>query len=319
MLKKPIKQTTLVKQLLTTLAQSALVAFGVSMLVVGLVGFALVLAQLESSFSLQAMLSADISILAIPLFLLLFVVMFWWITRRRCKQLLENNVLPALNELSDDISHLRLIDPFVETQQKFEFEEVQHIYEKMMAHLKNLKTVYKNLDLLNVTDNVTGLFKRKFFYEIIKHQNYVSKRYQRPYSLMLVKLVELQDPQMKEMEKLNLFAQLMIDSIRQSDMLFHVTDKAFILVASDTDGTGIKQLSQDFGCRILNLAHEYPGFECKFELGYATYGEQDCSNINEMIHTMMSRLFKVELNNFDTSDNDLIPTEQEVAQTQLSS
>lgn len=312
MLETPSKQSTLVKRVLGTLAQSAFMAFGVSMLVVGLVSFTIAFAQLESSFSLQAMLSAQISILVIPLFLLVFVAVFWWVTRRRCKHLLENNVLPALTELSDDISHLRLIDPFVETQQKFEFEEVQHIYEKMMSHLKNLKTVYKNLDLLNVTDNVTGLFKRKFFYEIIKHQNYVSKRYQRPYSLMLIKLVELNDPQMKDVEKLNLFAQLMIDSIRQSDMLFHVTDKAFILVASDTDADGIKHLSQDYGCRILNLAQEYPGFECQFELGYATYGEQDCSNINEMIHTMMSRLFKVELNNFDTSD--LIPTERESTQ-----
>lgn len=311
MLEKSLKQSTLVKRVLTTLAQSALIAFGVSMLVVGLVAFAIAFAQLESSFSLAAIMSANISILVIPLFLLLFVAVFWLVTRRRFKHLLENNVLPALNELSDDISHLRLIDPFVETKQKFEFEEVQYIYEKMMSHLKNLKTIYKNLDLLNVTDNVTGLFKRKFFYEIIKHQNYVSKRYQRPYSLMLVKLVELNDSQMKDIEKLNVFAQLMINSIRQSDMLFHVTDKAFILVASDTDAPGIQQLSQDFGCRILGLAQEYPEFECQFELGYATYGEEECNNINEMIHTMMSRLFKVELDKFDTTTHEVIQTELE--------
>ncbi|MBE0494618.1 MAG: hypothetical protein IBX48_09800 [Thiomicrospira sp.] len=301
MLEKPLNQTTLVKRVLATLAHSAFIAFGVSMLVVGLLAFAIVFVQLESGFSIKAMLSADISILVIPLFLLLFVFVFWLVTLRRFKSLLENDVLPALNELSDDISHLRLIDPFVETQQKFEFEEVQHIYEKMMSHLKNLKTIYKNLDLLNVTDNVTGLFKRKFFYEIIKHQNYVSKRYKRPYSLMLIKLVELNHPQMKDIEKLNLFAQLMIDSIRQSDMLFYVTDKAFILVAADTDAPGIEQLSRDFGCRILEVAQAYSEFECHFELGYATYGEQECTNINEMIHTMMSRLFKVELDHFDTT------------------
>lgn len=300
MLKKPLNQTTLVKRVLTTLAHSAFIAFGVSMLVVGLLAFAIVFVQLESGFSIKAMLSADISILVIPLFLLLFVFVFWLVTRRRFKSLLENDVLPTLNELSDDISHLRLIDPFVETQQKFEFEEVQHIYEKIMSHLKNLKTIYKNLDLLNVTDNVTGLFKRKFFYEIIKHQNYVNKRHNRPYSLMLVKLVELNHPQMSDIEKLNLFAQLMINSVRQADMLFHVTDKAFILVASDTDAPGIAQLSQDFGCRILEAAQEFPEFECQFELGYATYGEQECTNINEMIHTMMARLFKVELDRFET-------------------
>lgn len=314
MLDNPQKPSTLIKRMLNTLVFSALTAFGVSMLVVGVVGFTIVIAQLETDFSIKAMLSADISILVIPLFLLLFVLVFWLVTRRRLKHLLENNVLPALNELSDDISHLRLIDPFVETQQKFEFEEVQHIYEKMMSHLKNLKTIYKNLDLLNVTDNVTGLFKRKFFYEIIKHQNYVSKRYQRPYSLMLVKLVELNDPQMKDMEKLNLFAQLMINSIRQSDMLFHVTDKAFILVASDTDADGIAKLSNDFGGRILLGAKDYPGFECLFELGYATYGEQECSNINEMIHTMMSRLFKVEVDCFDT-ENELNQLESDLVKT----
>lgn len=300
MLNSPMNQTTLVKRALSTLTRSALIAFAVSMLIVSLTSFAIAFVQLESTFSMQAMFSAEISILVIPLFLLVFVVVFWLTARRCVKNLFENSVLPALNELSDDISHLRLIDPFVETQQKFEFEEVQHIYEKMMSHLKNLKTIYKNLDLLNVTDNVTGLFKRKFFYEIIKHQNYVSKRYKRPYSLMLIKLVELNHPQMKDVEKLNLFAQLMIDSIRQSDMLFHVTDKAFILVAADTDAPGIEQLSRDFGCRILEAAQTYSEFECHFELGYATYGEQECTNINEMIHTMMSRLFKVELDRFET-------------------
>lgn len=301
MLDTPLNQTTLLQRAFSTLARSAIIAFAISMFIVGLTSFAIAFVQLESSFSLKSMLSAEISILVIPLFLFVLAGVFWQITRRRFKYLLENNVLPALNELSDDISHLRLIDPFIETQQKFEFEEVQHIYEKMMSHLKNLKTIYKNLDLLNVTDNVTGLFKRKFFYEIIKHQNYVSKRYGHPYSLMLIKLVELNHPQMKDMEKLNLFAQLMIDSIRQSDMLFHVTDKAFILVAADTDAPGIEQLSRDFGCRIMEAAQAYSELECHFELGYATYGEQECTNINEMIHTMMSRLFKVELDHFDTT------------------
>lgn len=285
---------TLIRLLKASIFKAALLSFILSMLISGVLTFAALFFLVED-FSLQALVSYEMSIFSVPLFLLFFSLMFWLITRTDVENAVEEKLLEPLNDLSLQISNLRVMGHLEQPEQHYDLAEVQQIYDLMAGHIRSFHMVYEHLDVLNVTDHTTGLFSRQYFYEVVKHESYMAQRYQRPFSILIIQLRYISHPTLSEREQLTRFGQILINNVRHADMVFHITDKVFILLTPETDQSQAEHLVKDFGERILQAKKTILDFKLDFQIGTATYGDEDGTHVDELIQSAKKRMTKVEL------------------------
>lgn len=288
---------TLINQLKATIFKATVIAFGFSVLITG--ALTLFIAYVfADKFSLQSLLHIELSIFSLPFFLLLFGVVFWLITRSDVQHMVEQKLIDPLNDLSLQISNLRVMGKLEHLQQpelSYELAEVQQIYDLMAGHIRSFHMVYEHLDVLNVTDHTTGLFSRQYFYEVVKPESYMAQRYQRPFSILIIQLRYISHPTLNEKEQLARFGQIIINNVRHADMVFHITDKVFILLTPETDQAQAEHFVGDLGQRMLNAKKKIADYRLDFQIGMATYGDEDGTHVDELIQSAKKRMTKVEL------------------------
>ena len=224
------------------------------------------------------------------IFLLIFIVVATIITNK----LVQTNLLVPLGRLNDRVRRLRLSSH----EQHIDWErtpqqmiEVDQIDQSISAHIQTIHGIYDKLDALVVTEHQTGLFHKERFNEVMKYELFRSHRYQHPFSLLLIKLVnvkvlnstakniEMEDPGSKYM----VFGQIIHNDTRETDMAFRLEEQIFAIVAPETDEEGIQRVKEDIYHRLINSdipdhaknSIVRPEYEFTIQLGSVTCNGSD--------------------------------------------
>lgn len=266
------------------------IALFASMIVTGIITFGVVLFLLGESASVANLLSYKVSILVIPSFLLFFVIFFFFIADAFIKPFIAQHLVAPLHQLANEIARLRLDELESPAPKRFVVKEVGDIYSALDKHLQTFLSMYDKFDALMLTEHKTGLLRRTHLDESLRHEVFLAQRFNRIFSVMVVRLKKLNDPTHTANENLQGFTHELKSSTRNSDMLFYVNDHLFILVAPQTDCEEINGLAAELGARIRHAHGDETEFICEFEVGCATYGDTDGKTPNDLLHAVMRNL-----------------------------
>lgn len=180
-------------------------------------------------------------------------------------------------------------------------KEVADIDQAIGVQIDHLKALYQKLDSLYVTEHETGLFHRDRFTEAIKFEVYRAERYDRAFSIILIKLLKIHSTNQKneatKAEKVNYFASHLNECIRQSDIPFRITKQLFAVLLPETDENGIvsakSRLMERFDHFEDRIAQHKPelGHDHFFEIitSHATFKE-DALTANDLTKIAIDRL-----------------------------
>lgn len=266
------------------------IALIASMVVTGVVTSGLVLYLLGESASLSNLLSYKVSILVIPLFLVLFVVFFFFIAGALIQPFIAERLVEPLKQLTHEIARLRLDELESPKHKHFDVKEVEEIYNALDKHIQGFHSMYDKFDALMLTEHKTGLLRRTHLDESLRHEVFLAQRFNRIFSVMVVRLKKLRDLTHSDNENLQGFTHELKSSIRNSDMLFYINDHLFILIAPQTDCGEINMLAAELGARMGQAHGDDVEFICEFEVGCATYGDTDGKTPNDLLHAAMRNL-----------------------------
>ena len=272
-----------------------IIALTASMMLTGLISLGWVYYQLGDRASINGFIGYEISILVVPLFLAAFVAFFYVIANALIKPYIHQQLVEPLRHLSSEIQTLRFDDFPKAAPRYFEIREVEEIYRALESHISNFHSMYDKFDALMMTEHKTGLLRRVHLDESLRHEVFLAQRFERIFSIMVVKLTQLKDPKHTSVEKLQGFTQELKTSTRNTDMLFYINDHLFILVAPQTDCDEINVLANELALRIQRTHRNEDDFVCHFEVGCATYGEDQGTTPNELLHSAMRDLHQVNL------------------------
>ncbi|MDX1351782.1 MAG: diguanylate cyclase, partial [Thiomicrorhabdus sp.] len=238
----------------------------------------------------------QISTTSTLVFFLLFLSIFIAVATLITNRLIQTNLLVPLAGLNERVKRLRLSSH----EQYIDWErmpqkmlEIDQIDESISQHIQTIHGIYDKLDALVVTEHETGLFHKERFNEVIRYELFRSHRYQRPFSLVLIKLVtvktlnatakniEMEEPGSKYM----IFGQILNSDTRDTDMAFRLEEHIFAIIAPETDEKGIEFVKQDIYNRLINSSTPTgiersiarPEYEFTIQVGSATYNGDDTS------------------------------------------
>jgi diguanylate cyclase (GGDEF)-like protein len=246
---------------------------------------------LAGTMVLQVPMSINqISATSIIIFFLIFLLIFIVVATIITNKLVQTNLLVPLSGLNERVKRLRLssheqhID-WERTPQKM--IEIDQIDESISTHIHIIRGIYDKLDALVVTEHETGLFHKERFNEVIKYEIFRSHRYQHPFSLLLIKLVNVKvlNATAKNIErekpgsKYMVFGEILHNDTRETDMAFRLEEHIFAIVAPETDEEGVEKLQTDIYNRLVhselpkNNQHNIakPEYEFTIQLGHTTY------------------------------------------------
>lgn len=278
-------------QLQAKILVAVILALALSFVLTGVISLLIVWFILGDQASLENLVKYEVSILSVPLFLIAFVVFFFYIQRKITKEFTDNKILAPLNELTRQIEMLRLEDMQSLTPREKDVPEVRQIYEALRTHVNEFRSIYDKFDALMITEHQTGLLRRSHLDESVRHEIFLCERYDRVFSIMIVKLQRLQIPGVDKTTALQQFTEHLRVTTRNADMVFFINEKLFVVVAPETDRIEIKRMQADFRQRIDHSYLEQEGTEIAFALGAATYGEDaDGTSFSELIAVAKKQL-----------------------------
>lgn len=265
----------------------------VSLSVTGLITFGLIYYLLGDSASLNALLNYQVSILVIPLFLVMFVFLFFLIADALIRPFIRESLVFPLRYLSSEIKTLRFDDATKISPRHYAVREVEEIYRALEAHIQDFHSMYDKFDALMLTEHKTGLLRRVHLDESLRHEVFLAQRFKRIFSIVVVKIKQLKDPSHTADETVQSFTQQLKSSTRNIDMLFYISDRLFILVAPQTGCEEVNILASELSNRIQQSHRNEQDFSCQFEVGCATYGEAQGITPNELLHSAMRDLHQI--------------------------
>jgi len=100
---------------------------------------------------------------------------------------------------------------------------------------------------LSVTDELTGLYNRRHFYEVLETEIYRAKRYGRPFCLAVLDLDKFKEYNDKYGHTvgdgvLKVFASMLVSALRKTDMAFRYGGDEFTIVLPGTDARRAMQI-----------------------------------------------------------------------------
>lgn len=252
---------------------------------------------LAGTMTLQVPMSINsVSATSIIIFFILFILVFVSTATFITNRLIQDHLLTPLARLTERVKRLRLssheqhID-WERTPQKM--YEIDLIDESISEHIRTIKGIYDKLDALVVTEHETGLFHKDRFNEVMRYELFRSHRYQHPFSLLLIKLVNVKvlNATAKNIEaeepgsKFMVFGNILHNDSRETDMAFRLEETIFAVVAPETDESGIEVFEKDIYTRLIHsdipVDNEKPTarpeYEFTIKVGHATYNGDDSS------------------------------------------
>lgn len=138
-------------------------------------------------------------------------------------------------------------------------DEIGHLASAFNAMAERFVNVQTELDYLSVHDNLTGLYNRGKFHDVINVEIQRAKRYEREFSLLLIDI--------DNFRKVNeTYGRLVGDSllcsvgmqvaatIRPTDIAARYSDDDFAVILSETSGFGAKETAE----RIIRAIADHP-------------------------------------------------------------
>ena len=227
-------------------------------------------------------------------FFLVFLLIFIAVATVITNKLIQTNLLVPLAGLNERVKRLRLSshEQHIDWQRTPQMMvEIDQIDESISQHIQTIHGIYDKLDALVVTEHETGLFHKERFNEVIRYELFRSHRYQHPFSLLLIKLVnvkilnatakniEAEEPGSKYM----VFGQILHNDTRETDMAFRLEEHIFAIVAPETDEAGAEVVKKDIYHRLINSeipadiqrSIARPEYEFTIQIGHSTYQGDD--------------------------------------------
>lgn len=269
---------------------ASLVSLLISMLVTGAITFATVFFLLADDFSLEALVSFNVSIWSVPFFFMTFSVIFYLIMKTCTQRFVKSQLVEPLNDLTEAIKEVRFDQYEAFPENDYKVQEVALIQQALVNHLKEFRTMYDKFDALMITEHTTGLLRRSLLNDSLRHEVFLSERYNRPFSILAVRLKELCNKEKTPEENLTAFTKTLLQVTRNADMAFYINDHLFLVVAPETDLAGIRRMAAELVTRVRKQGEELGLDHCRFEVGWATYGDEDGTRPNDLLHTANRRL-----------------------------
>ncbi|WP_029934833.1 GGDEF domain-containing protein [Thiomicrospira pelophila] len=265
----------------------------VSLSVTGLISFGLIFYLLGDAASFEAVVNYQVSIFIIPLFLIVFVMLFFLISNALIRPFIREHLVRPLRSLSSEINIMRFDDVSKMVPKNYKVYEVEKIYHALETHIQDFHSMYDKFDALMLTEHKTGLLRRAHLHESLRHEVFLAQRFKRIFSIVIVKIKQLKDPSHTADETVQSFTQQLKSSTRNIDMLFYISDRLFILVAPQTGCEEVNILASELANRIQKSHRNEQDFSCQFEIGCATYGEAQGITPNELLHSAMRDLHQI--------------------------
>ncbi len=264
---------------------------------------------LAGTLVLQVPMSIDhISSTAILIFFFIFLVLFIIVATIITNKLVHQNLLVPLSNLNNRVKRLRLtsheqhIDWQREPQTMLEIDEID---ESISDHIHTIQGIYDKLDNLIVTEHESGLFHKERYQEVIRYELLRSHRYHHPFSILLIKLVEVKvlNSTAKNIEienpgsKYMVFGQILHNDSRETDLVFRLEEKIFAIVAPETDEVGVATLKHDIYQRLtqsplpsdLPKTVVLPEYQFTMQVGASTFTE-DNTNAQELMRSAIKEM-----------------------------
>jgi len=256
----------------------------------------------QAPFSLS-MVETMSQVLFFSLFIIIFILTALYLTHR----FIQLKLFIPLQRLSNRIVSLKLD---AHTQQvdwqrtKQDVIEIDQIDKKISHHIQFIQGIYSKLDALIVTEHETGLFHRERFNEVMQYELMRSKRYQHPFSVVIVKLINAKPLDLATFQsfaekeqnamKVHTFSQLLMQDVRATDLVFRVTEDIFVIIAPETGSEGIVTAQEHLTERLkTNVGQDLEGNTCRFEfdfkMGHACFDE-DGLNAKQLMHEAAVRM-----------------------------
>lgn len=256
----------------------------------------------QAPFSLS-MIETMSQVLFFSIFIVTFILTALYLTNRFIRQ----KLLIPLQSLSKRIMSLKLDAHTQEVDWQRTPQtvlEIDQIDDKITHHIRFIQGIYSKLDALIVTEHETGLFHRERFNEVMKYELMRSKRYQHPFAVVIIKLVDAipvdreafkQLPEKEQATlKVHTFSQLLMSDIRATDLIFRITEDLFVMIAPETGTEGVEVIQTHLAKTLKTTAtHDLKDsactFEFEFKMGHACYDE-DGLNAKQLMHEAAVRM-----------------------------
>ena len=264
---------------------------------------------LAGTMTIQVPMSINhLSAKTVLFFALLFFLVFTIVATIITNRLIQTNLLTPLDALKHRLQRLQLSSH----EQEFDWQrthqkmlEIDEIDESITEHIDTIKHIYSKLDALLVTEHETGLFHKDHFQEVLRYEMDRTIRYQRPFSLLIIKLVNVKilNATAKNLEveepgsKYLFFGQALNHETRDTDMAFRLEDNIFAIVAPETDEDGIEHVEKILNQRLINTSYSAiseqrattkPEYEITVKEGYVTFKGGEVSAKDLLKHAIQT-------------------------------
>lgn len=244
----------------------------------------------------------QLSTASIFVFILIFMITGTITAYLDLQKQFKRHLTKPIENLINRVHSVRLDDDEVAWKAtQNQIQEVAEIDQAIGNQIEKIRHMHQKLDALLVTEHETGLFHKDRFTEALKFEVYRAERYDRPFSILLVKLLRIHTHDKQndatKSEKIGYFAEHLNHCIRNSDMGFRITEQLFAILLPETDEKAVINSE----CSVINrfdnfesrLAEKAPelGLDHHFEVvtGYATY-KVDALNASELTKIALGRL-----------------------------
>ena len=262
---------------------------------------------LAGTIVLQAPMSIDqISSTTILIFFVIFLLLFITIATVITNQLVRQRLLLPLSDLNTRVKRLKLTshEQHIDWQRTPQaMLEIDEIDESISNHIKIIQGIYDKLDALILTEHEPGILSKERYQEVIRHELFRSHRYHYPFSLILVKLlnVKVLNPTAKNIDmedsdyKYMVFGQILHNDSRETDFAFRLEEKIFAILAPVTDRQGAMALKNNLYQRLSKSTLPesspslvaLPEYQFTIQIGFATFSQD-----NKCAQTLMQAAVK---------------------------
>ncbi len=186
-----------------------------------------------------------------------------------------NSMRTKLNVLTSEL-HTEIDNTHkeIESQNKLLYEKSIELQEIN----KELKTTNIQLEILNGTDSLTGVYNRRHFDETLEKEFSYSQRNHQPFSLIMIdidhfKIINDKYGHAAGDHVLLDIASLIIKSVRRSDIICRVGGEEFVIVCRDTNADNVRISSDALRNVIEQHKINYSGKEIfiTVSIGASTY------------------------------------------------
>lgn len=196
-------------------------------------------------------------------------------------QALRAGVYDYLIKPVDDIHLLTSVARRAIEKRNLTLENRDLVNQLKMTNVE-LEQSNKVLSVMAVRDPLTDLFNRRFFQESLKHEEEVSKRYNREYSILMVdidhfKVFNDTNGHQAGDRILKQFSYMLKGELRTSDIAARYGGEEFVLILPETGKVGARQLAEKIRESIAD--HPFPDREAQpmgfvsVSIGVATYAD----------------------------------------------